>query len=302
MGDVALVPERDVLETDDARSPRTTRARPQIRSAMIGLRLCGIADEPFWPRAERLLDLAHLRAREMPDLGREAIERRRDERERGEQLGVAVALEDLRRARRRLEPETLARDPLDLRVVAAYLPTAPDSLPTRRPVSACSSRARSRSRAERPAGELEAERRRLRMDAMGASDAERLAVLLGAGDDRAERPVDPVEHERPRLLHRQRERGVEDVRGREAEMEPPPVRAEVSATASTNAATSWFVSRSISATRSGEGGRATDRIRSTASAGTTPSSAQPSRAASSTSSIRESLASSDQIRAMAGRA
>ena len=29
---------------------RTTRAIPQIRSAVIGLRLCGIADEPFWPR------------------------------------------------------------------------------------------------------------------------------------------------------------------------------------------------------------------------------------------------------------
>ena len=30
--------------------PRTTRASPQIRSATIGFRLCGIADEPFWPR------------------------------------------------------------------------------------------------------------------------------------------------------------------------------------------------------------------------------------------------------------
>ena len=29
---------------------RTTRARPQIRSATTGFRLCGIADEPFWPR------------------------------------------------------------------------------------------------------------------------------------------------------------------------------------------------------------------------------------------------------------
>ncbi len=27
--------------------PRTTRARPQIRSAVIGFRLCGIEDEPF---------------------------------------------------------------------------------------------------------------------------------------------------------------------------------------------------------------------------------------------------------------
>ena len=30
-------------------APRTTRASPQIRSETIGLRLCGIADEPFWP-------------------------------------------------------------------------------------------------------------------------------------------------------------------------------------------------------------------------------------------------------------
>ena len=30
---------------------RTTRARPQIRSATFGLRLCGIADEPFMPAA-----------------------------------------------------------------------------------------------------------------------------------------------------------------------------------------------------------------------------------------------------------
>ena len=28
---------------------RTTRASPQIRSATTGFRLCGIAEEPFWP-------------------------------------------------------------------------------------------------------------------------------------------------------------------------------------------------------------------------------------------------------------
>ena len=33
-----------------AAAARTTLARPQIRSATMGLRLCGIADEPFWPR------------------------------------------------------------------------------------------------------------------------------------------------------------------------------------------------------------------------------------------------------------
>ena len=29
--------------------PRKTRASPQIRSATIGFRLCGIADDPFCP-------------------------------------------------------------------------------------------------------------------------------------------------------------------------------------------------------------------------------------------------------------
>ena len=52
-------------------------------------------------------------------------------------------------------------------------------------------------------------------------------------------------------------------------------------------------------------GRRRDRvsawIRSTASAGMTPTLAHPSSAASSTSSIRASRASSDQIRAMSGR-
>ena len=49
------------------------------------------------------------------------------------------------------------------------------------------------------------------------------------------------------------------------------------------------------------GGAARSPDRSHASAGTTPSCAQPSSAASSTSSQRASFASSDQTRAMAGR-
>ncbi len=31
------------------RLPRSTRDRPLIVSALIGLRLCGIALDPFWP-------------------------------------------------------------------------------------------------------------------------------------------------------------------------------------------------------------------------------------------------------------
>jgi hypothetical protein len=41
---------------------------------VIGLRLCGIALEPFCCRPERLLDLAHLGALEVADLGGEALD------------------------------------------------------------------------------------------------------------------------------------------------------------------------------------------------------------------------------------
>ena len=45
---------------------------------------------------ERLRRLAHLAALEVADLGREAVERAAEDRERGQQLGVAVAPDDLR--------------------------------------------------------------------------------------------------------------------------------------------------------------------------------------------------------------
>ena len=56
--------------------PRTRRARPTICSQPIGLRLCGIADEPFWPLRERLLDLADLGLLQAANLERELLERR----------------------------------------------------------------------------------------------------------------------------------------------------------------------------------------------------------------------------------
>ena len=95
---------------------RTTRARPEIRSATFGLRLCGIADEPFIPVANgSSTSRTSVRAR-----CRISVAKRSSdvaiERERREQLGVTVARDHLRRDRIRLEPEALARDALDLRL------------------------------------------------------------------------------------------------------------------------------------------------------------------------------------------
>src|SRR3954452_21173836 len=113
MRDVALVPERDVLQpdkgstSDDAREPADPLGDDRValvrhrRGALLTL-------------AERLLDLRDFRAREVADFERELVERRRDHGERGEELRVAVALEDLRRRRRGLETQPLAGDSLQL--------------------------------------------------------------------------------------------------------------------------------------------------------------------------------------------
>ena len=41
--------QRATFSSPTSAAARTTRASPQMRSATTGLRLCGIAEEPFWP-------------------------------------------------------------------------------------------------------------------------------------------------------------------------------------------------------------------------------------------------------------
>ena len=193
---------------------------------MIGLRLCGIADEPFWPAAERLLDLADLGAREVPDLGREAVDRGGDDRERREQLGVAVALEDLGRARRRLEAEPLAGDALDLGIRGGIGSDGARQLADAQSLDRAAEALAVAVDAERPARQLEPEGRRLGVDPVRAPHADRLAVLLRAGDDGAEGAIETLEQVGAGVLDRERERRVEDVRGGEPVVEEATVRAE----------------------------------------------------------------------------
>ncbi len=159
---------------------RTTRARPEIRSATFGLRLCGIADEPFMPCANgSSTSRTSVRAR-----WRISVANRSSdvaiEREHREQLGVAVARDHLRRERVRLEAEPLAGDPLDLGVEAGVgADRARELADAVRLERAHEARAVA-VELERPAGELPAERRRLGVDPVRAADADRAPVLLGA--------------------------------------------------------------------------------------------------------------------------
>ena len=176
--------------------------------------------------AERLLDLAHLRPGEVADLEREPLERRGEECERVQQLGMAVALEDLRGARSGLEPEPLAGDPLDLGIGGGVGADRARQLADAHPFERPSDAGAVTLEREGPAGELETERRRLGVDAVRAADRQCLAMLLGARDDGDERAVDPGEDQRAGVADLKRERGVEDVGGRQAVVEPAPLLAE----------------------------------------------------------------------------
>ena len=192
MGDVALVPEGDVLEADERARPHDAR-EPADPLGDDGIPLVRHRRRALLAAAERLLYLADLGAGEVPDLEREGVERGRDDRERREELGVAVALEDLRRGGRGLEAEPLAREPLELGIGRGVRADGARELPDAHPLERPRDPLAAARQLERPADELEPERRRLGMDAVRAADLQRLAVLLGArgdgGEERVSRPA-----------------------------------------------------------------------------------------------------------------
>ena len=129
MRDVALVPERDVLE----RRVRVAAQQPRQPDDLLAadrVALVRHRRRALLPFGERLLDFADLGLLQPANLERELLERRGRDGERRQQLRVPVALDDLRRHRRRLEPEAAADVRLDRGGRCANVPTAPESLPT----------------------------------------------------------------------------------------------------------------------------------------------------------------------------
>ena len=224
--DVALVPESDVLEADlrggadDAREAADPLRDDRValvrhrRRALLSL-------------AERLLHLAHLGAGEVADLGREPVERRGDERERGEELGVAVARDDLRRDRLRLETEPLAGDSLQLRIGDRVRPDRARELSEAHAGKRMLEAFPASVELERPAGELESEGGRLRVDAVRPADADRQPVLLGASDDRSLRACDALEEQRAGVPELEGECRVDDVGRCQPVVEPAALLAEL---------------------------------------------------------------------------
>ena len=135
---------------------------------------------------------------------------------------MPISLDDLRGLRRRLETETLTRELLQLwpcgRVRADGARELADPHPFQRALEPRTAAVE----LERPAGELQPERRRLGVNAVRAAHDQCLPVLLGPGDDRGERAVQALQEQGAGLLHLERERRVEHVRGRQPVVEPAP--------------------------------------------------------------------------------
>ena len=257
---------------------------------------------PLLGAAERLLHLAYLRSREVADLRGEAVERRREHAEQcGEQRACRSRCTICVDAGSGSSPSRSHARRSTSGSVAEYVPTAPESLPTRMPSRAAARRCRSRSSANaQPASFSPKVTGSAWMPWVRPTcKVSRCSSARATTASNARSSCSSTM--RTGVLHRERQRRVDDVRGGEAVVEPAPSSSRVSAVASTKAATSWPVCSSISATRLGDGATACARMRDAVSAGTVPICAQASRAASSTSSHRDRRASSDQTRAIAGR-
>ncbi len=170
--------------------------------------------------AERFLDLADLGFLETANLQRKFLERRRRDGERRQQLGVPIALDDLRRDRRGLEPEPLAHGLLDGRIEMRKRADGAGNLADTDDLAGPPNAFQVPAELGVPERQLQSERHDFGVDAVRAADHRRLPMLEGARLDRLGQGRHVPEDQVASLDHLQRLRRVDDVRGRQAEVKP----------------------------------------------------------------------------------
>src|SRR5438477_4808752 len=112
MTDVTLVPECDVLQGNNRvpANDASQSAQSLVCNRIPFMRHRGAA---FLALAEKLFHFQNFGALKMPKFRRPAINTRCDNGERGHKFGVPVALNNLRRKRRRFQSKFLAHYTLD---------------------------------------------------------------------------------------------------------------------------------------------------------------------------------------------
>ena len=189
------------------------------------MRLWGIALEPFWPALNGSIDLADLGVLEVPDLGREPLQGAAEDRDRRQQRGVPVALDDLGADRVDVEAELGEDLRLDVRPEVAVRPD--------RARRSCRSRSRRRPSARR-------RRSRSTSNAQPASFSPNVigsawtlwvrpiisvsASLRARAIERRQQAVAVAQEEPAGVAELEREGRVDDVAARQPEMEVAALR------------------------------------------------------------------------------
>ena len=209
------MPERDVLECRDGvaaiEARHATDALAVDRVALMRHRRRALL-----PRGEILLRLADIRTLEVAHLRRDFLERRGADRDRRDELRVAVALDDLRCEPHRREAELLADHLLDLRINirirtdgARELADGDDFLRVLDTLDvALDLRA--------PEQELQAERHRLRVDAVRAADARRMLELHRAAAQHLVERLEILEDDVAGVAHHHAVGRILHIRGRQS--------------------------------------------------------------------------------------
>ena len=175
---------------------------------------------------EELFGFQHFGPLQMTDFGGEAFHRGRDDAERRKIHGVAVARDDLRRDRLRHQSHVLGDMFLDARIdMRKGADGAGDG--ARRDFLAGGDQAFAGTGKFRVGvGELEAERRRLGMDAVAAADGRRHLVFEGALFQRRQHLVDIGDQQIGGADKLDVEAGVEHVGGGHALMDEARLRTD----------------------------------------------------------------------------
>ena len=157
---------------------RSSRAMPDDLLAADRVALVRHRRRALLALGKRLLDLANLGLLKAADLQRELLERRTGNRQRRQQLGMAVALDHLRRDRRRLQAERAADVGFDRWRQVCEGADGARQLADRDDLARAANPGDVARQLRVPQCQLQAERHRLRMHAVRAADHRRAAVFL----------------------------------------------------------------------------------------------------------------------------
>ncbi len=213
MADVAFVPKGDVLERGE-RVAAQHAGQAGEAFAGDGVALVRHGARTFLALGKILLGLEYLGALEVPELGRPPLNARADKSDSRHELGVNIPLYNLCRDRRGLEAKLAADERLDLwREMGVGADRAGELADGDARLEGLESLERAAKLVEHQR-HLEAERRRLGVDAVTAADHRRELVFARLGGNDFAEALHVGDENFHRLAHLHRKRGVDDVAAR----------------------------------------------------------------------------------------